>query len=98
MTKAFSTLTAVALAASIVSAASLTPANAGSKGKYIAGGIILGVLATTAVVKAKKKRNRQVSSSSWDQHVLACHRAYKSYEESSDTYVSNSGRVRRCTK
>ena len=98
MTKLLNTTIAATLALGIAAAATIQPAEAGSKGKYIALGVAAGILGTVAVSKARKRNRRAVRSSSWDQHVLRCHRAYKSYDERTDTYISHSGKVRRCRK
>ena len=36
--------------------------------------------------------------SEWERHVRRCQRAYRSYDERSDTYIGYDGRERRCRK
>jgi len=100
MLKITNTAIAAALAIAIAMPASLQTAEAGSKGKYLAIGAAIGILGTAAVARNKRKRavRRASATSAWNRHVLACHRAYKSYEEASDTWIDRKGRVRRCNK
>lgn len=100
MTKFVNTAIAATLALAVALPAATQSAHAGKKGKYLAIGAAIGILGTAAVARNKRKRavKRARATSAWDRHVLACHRAYRSYDERSDTYISNSGHVRRCTK
>jgi type IV pilus biogenesis protein CpaD/CtpE len=60
-----------------------------------AGGFIVGTLVGAASERQSHHR-RVVYVDSWDAHVARCYARYRTYDEASDTYISNSGYERRC--
>jgi hypothetical protein len=60
-----------------------------------AGGFIVGTLVGAASERHSHRR-RVVYVDSWDAHVARCYARYRTYDEASDTYISNSGYERRC--
>ncbi len=100
MTRTFTRKTAAALmglaiaagtlgAVERASAAPLTPAEAALLAG--AGGFVIGALANEA---ANRRHHRIVDS--WDLHVARCEARYMTYDEETDTYISASGKIRRC--
>lgn len=59
-----------------------------------AGGFLVGTLVGAASERHAGKRRVYVDS--WDAHVARCYARYRTYDEASDTYISNSGYERRC--
>ena len=59
-----------------------------------AGGFIVGTLVGAA--SERHSGHRRVYVDSWDAHVARCYARYRTYDEGSDTYLSNSGYERRC--
>ena len=100
MSKFINTAIAATIALAIAVPAGMQQAHAGKNGKYIALGVAAGIVGTAIVAKQRRKRavRRASAQSEWDRHVLACHRAYRSYDERSDTWIDKYGRVRVCRK
>jgi type IV pilus biogenesis protein CpaD/CtpE len=59
-----------------------------------AGGFVIGTLVGAA--SERRSAPRRVYVDSWDAHVARCYARYRTYDEASDTYISNSGYERRC--
>ncbi len=84
----------------VVATSFSTDAYAGDRKHWIAGGIAAGIIGT-AIVAGERRRNRERRSyraSSWERHVARCYRAYRSYNERTDTYITHSGYERICRK
>jgi hypothetical protein len=59
-----------------------------------AGGFIVGTM--IGAHAERHSHHRRVYVDSWDAHVARCYARYRTYDEASDTYISNSGYERRC--
>ena len=58
---------------------------------------IAGALIGAAIVgAASRERAREPRLSRWERHVIRCERAYRSYDERTDTWIDRRGRVRDC--
>ena len=73
------------------------PAEAGKTGRFL-GGVAVGVIGTAIVANEvrRSRERRAVRRYYHDEHVARCARRYRSYDARTDTYVTRSGRVRRC--
>lgn len=100
MSKFTTTAIAATLAIAIAVPAAITDASAGSKGRYIAGGVAVGLLGAAIIANESRRRDRDYhrSESRWERHVRRCYAAYNSYDEETDTYITRSGHERICRK
>ena len=68
----------------------------------VAAGVALGIIGAAVIANESKKRRRHYdsgySSSAWERHVARCYRAYRSYNERTDTFIGYDGIERRCRK
>ncbi len=87
------------VAATLLATSFSTDAYAGKRERWIAGGVAAGIV-TGAIIANSRNRDydddREVSR--WERHVDRCYRAYRSYDEETDTYIDRRGRERRCRK
>ena len=97
----FATVSIATLVAGTMMALSFsTQAEAGRRHGSFWGGVILGA-AGTAIVASEVRRSRErdhYEEDRWERHVNRCYRAYRSYDEESDTYIDLHGNERRCRK
>ncbi|MEE9315383.1 MAG: BA14K family protein [Rhizobiaceae bacterium] len=99
--KLLTAATVTLMAFTVVSTSFTTDANAGNRGRWIAGGIAAGIIGTAIVHDRHRRHRRHYRShgpSRWERHVRRCYRAYRSYDERSDTYVGYDGYERKCRK
>jgi hypothetical protein len=102
------TLVASVLAITIAGTAFSTEAEAGKRHRgAIAAGVIGAIVGGAIVADSHRRHHRSHDeyeydaprrSSSWERHVARCYRAYRSYDERTDTYVGYDGVERRCRK
>lgn len=102
-------LVASMLALTIAGTTFSTEAEAGKR-KYrgaVAAGVIGAIVGGAIIADSRRRHYRDYDedeydaprrSSSWERHVARCYRAYRSYNEGSDTYVGYDGIERRCRK
>lgn len=96
--KITSTAIVALLALAIGGTSMTTEAHAGKRAGWIAGGVAAGIV-TGAIIARERRRHREVRRySSWERHVDRCYRAYRSYDEETDTYIDYNGFERRCRK
>jgi len=96
ITTSIATLVAGTLIAMSIS----THAEAGSRERLFWGGLAVGVV-STAIIANEVRRSRErdyYEEDRWERHVNRCYRAYRSYDEDSDTYIDLRGNERRCRK
>lgn len=69
------------------------------RNRRVGAGIALGVLGGAIVggaIARDRARRREVRRGFSRRHINWCYRRYRSYQERSNSWVSNSGRVRQC--
>ena len=99
-------LVASMLAFTIAGTAFSTDAEARKRHRgAIAAGVIGAIVGGAIVADSRRRHYRDYDeydaphrSSSWERHVARCYRAYRSYDESTDTFVGYDGIERRCRK
>lgn len=100
MTKIFGAVALVGALAAGATTMAPAPAQAGDAGKFIAGAIIGG--AAGAMINEhhhqthRRRHHHHARRGGGNRHVRWCYNHYRSYDARSDTYVTYSGRVRRC--
>ena len=100
ISKIAGTAVATLLAVTVISTSFITDANAGRRERLFLGGVAAGIVGT-AIVAGEVRRSRErrhYRASRWERHVARCYRAYRSYDESTDTYIDYDGFERRCRK
>lgn len=99
LTKFVSTAIAIMVGTSVLAGTMITDAQAGKRERWIAGGIAAGIVGTAIVAgAARRHREEEYANSRWERHVDRCYRAYRSYDEETDTYIDFNGNERRCRK
>lgn len=101
-------LIASMLALTVLGTGLSTSADAKSKyRKRAAAGVIGALIGGAIIADSVRRRDRDYDddydeaprrSSSWERHVARCYRAYRSYNEGSDTFIGYDGVERRCRK
>ena len=69
------------------------------RGRRVGAGIALGVIGGAIIggaIARDRARRREIRRGYSSRHVRWCYNRYRSYQERSNTWVSNSGRVRQC--
>ena len=96
--KFFSAAVAGLLAVTIAGTAMTSEAHAGKRGKWIALGVGAGILGTAIVANERRRarERRYHRRTAWERHVARCYRAYRSYDEYTDTWIDRRGRERIC--
>ena len=96
--KFFTAAIATVLAATIAGSAMTSDAHAGKRERWIALGVGAGILGTAIIANERRKarERRHYGRSAWQRHVDRCYRRYRSYDETTDTYIGYDGYERRC--
>ena len=88
---------ATTLAITVLATALVPDANAGRKERLFFGGVAAGIVGSAIIHGAHRRHHRRdYHETSWERHVRRCYARYRSYDETTDTYINNHGYERRC--